>query len=533
MITHERRRIVAALAAAIPATFLAVFFWWPVASTARRAVIQPHLGGTGSPLPFASIADAAATTVGLALGGTLLTLALGMPAVWALHRRRWPGARVVEAILTAPFALPTVVVALAFLTLQRDALPWLGARHGVPAILGALAFFNIAVVVRMVGPALDRLDERLIASAQTLGAGRVAVALRITWPSIRRAVAGAAAVTFLFCSTSFALVLVLGGTRVVTLEAATYLEINAFLNLRGAAILALVQALLVGTIVVLVSRLARSRADARLHGSPLRPSARRRDIIPTVAALAPAVVLVMTPVVTLVGAATRGDDGVTLDHFAALWNGTGTSASLASALTNSVVVAAVAGAVACALGILAATAGALDHRYRWVRAATTGPLAVSSVVVGVGLLIALAVPLRSWGTQGTYLLMVAAQALVALPLVVRVLAPAIDGIDRRQLAAAATLGAPPAKVVARIVLPQLRPALASAAGLAFAVAVGEFGASVFLARPDAPTLPTLIVRLLSRPGADNVATAAAAAVVLGAVSGGAMLIADLARRRPR
>jgi thiamine transport system permease protein len=151
------------------------------------------------------------------------------------------------------------------------------------------------------------------------------------------------------------------------------------------------------------------------------------------------------------------------------------------------------------------------------------------VVVGVGLLIALAAPMRSW-SGGTYVLLTAAQGLIALPLVVHVLGPAVDAIDKRQLAAAATLGAGPLAVLTRVIAPLLRSAFASAAGLAFAVAIGEFGASVFLVRPGAPTLPTTIARLLSRPGADNVDTAAAGAVVLAIITGAVMMAANMRRK---
>ena len=53
-----------------------------------------------------------------------------------------------------------------------------------------------------------------------------------------------------------------------------------------------------------------------------------------------------------------------------------------------------------------------------------------------------------------------------------------------------------------------------AAGFAFAVSLGEFGATSFLARPDRPTVPVIIYQLISRPGADNLGMALAASVVL-------------------
>ncbi len=526
-----RPGIVAAAAAAIPVVFLGVFFAWPLAATLYRAMFAPGLAGQTTTVSARAVVQAAGTTLGLAGAGTALTLLIGLPAAWALYRRRWRGSRTLAAALTAPFVLPTMVVALAFLTLQRDLVPALGAGHGLPAIIAALAFFNVAVVLRTVGPALEGMDERLVAAARTLGASRAAAARRVVWPAIRRSVGGAAAITFLFSSTSFAIVLVLGGTRIQTLETAAYLELTSFLDLRGAALLALVQAGLVASVAMGVGWLARPGRYAFTHAAPLRPIARRRDAAAIALALTPAALLTLIPLGTLLAGSLRGARGPSLAAYRTLFGLSESGGGIASSVAASLWIAVVAAALALAVGVLAVAAAAVHPGARWVRALTVGPLAVSSVVVGVGLLVALAVPLRSWGSAGTYGLLVAAQALVATPLVVRVLAPVLDGISPLQSAAAATLGASPTRTVVRVVLPRMRGALSSAAGLAFAVAVGEFGASVFLARPGAPTLPTAIMRLLSRPGAENLATASAGAVVLAVIAGAAMMLAEGTRRQ--
>ena len=103
-----------------------------------------------------------------------------------------------------------------------------------------------------------------------------------------------------------------------------------------------------------------------------------------------------------------------------------------------------------------------------------------------------------------------AQALVALPLVVRTLVPVLAGIDDRQRQAAASLGAGPLRTLATVDVPVLWRPLLAGAGFAFAVSLGEFGATSFLARDDAPTLPVVIFRLLGHPGESNYGMALAA-----------------------
>ena len=117
-------------------------------------------------------------------------------------------------------------------------------------------------------------------------------------------------------------------------------------------------------------------------------------------------------------------------------------------------------------------------------------------------------------------------AIVALPLVVRSLLPVLRAIDPRQLQAAATLGASPARAFTTIELPYVVRGLGLAIGFALAVSLGEFGATSFLARPDRPTLPVVIFMLIGRPGAENVGMAMAASVVLAVLTAGVMAVAE-------
>jgi thiamine transport system permease protein len=111
-----------------------------------------------------------------------------------------------------------------------------------------------------------------------------------------------------------------------------------------------------------------------------------------------------------------------------------------------------------------------------------------------------------------------AQARVALPVVVRTMTPILRSIDPRLREAAATLGASPVKVWREVDLPIVARATLVAAGFAFAISLGEFGATVFIVRPEQPTLPVEIFRLLGRPGELNFGAAMAASVILMALT---------------
>ena len=182
------------------------------------------------------------------------------------------------------------------------------------------------------------------------------------------------------------------------------------------------------------------------------------------------------------------------------------------AIANSLVYAAGATVIAVTVGGLAAFAVAGRGGGRLLDGLLMLPLGASAVMLGFGFVIAFDEGVLDFRSAPWIVPVV--QALVAIPFVVRIVVPTLRAIDERQREAAALLGASPARVRREIDLRVAGRALAVAAGFAFAISLGEFGATVFLARPDAPTLPVAIFRFLGRPGELNVAQAYALAVIL-------------------
>jgi thiamine transport system permease protein len=127
-----------------------------------------------------------------------------------------------------------------------------------------------------------------------------------------------------------------------------------------------------------------------------------------------------------------------------------------------------------------------------------------------------------------------AHALVALPFVVRATVPTLRSIDPHQREAAASLGATPARVWREIDARVVAHAAAVAIGFAFAISLGEFGATLFIVRPETTTAPVAIFRFLSRPGATNVDQAMALATLLAVVTGIVALTSEwlVRMRRP-
>nr|WP_145600792.1 ABC transporter permease subunit [Prauserella rugosa] len=518
---------VAALAA-VPIAFLGVFFAWPVVAIVRLGLTE---GGVGAVLAHAETWDLAAFTVGQAAASTVVAVAAGMPVAFLLARVRLRWAGLARTFLLVPFVLPTVVVGLAFKALWPDG--------GVAVIVLANAFFNVAVVARTVGGLWAQLDRRAEDAARSLGASPWRAFRTVTLPALMPALASSAAVVFLFCSTSFGVVLMLGGARYRTLETEIYVRTVELLDLPGAAALSLVQlaAVVVALVIGGVARRRRERAAALR--APLAMARRPRGGEWWVVGAAGTVLAALVvPIVALVARSLSTRDGWGLDGYRALGSSgagalsvTGWDAALNSLRTafDATVLAMVVGVLAAAALVAAGRArgGAARVASETLDAALMLPLGVSAVTVGFGYLVTMdALP---GDLRTSPLLVPFAQALVVVPLVIRMVLPVLRSVDERLRQAAATLGAGPARVWWAIDLPLAARSLAAAAAFGYVVALGEFGATSFLARPEAPTLPVAINELISRPGELNTQMAYAACTLLMVVTAAVATVIDRLR----
>jgi thiamine transport system permease protein len=521
-----------------PVLVLAVFFVLPVAGMVGRGFVVDgrfDAGGVVEVLARPRTHRVLWFTVWSAGLATLCSLLLGLPAAYVLHRLAFPLRGLIRALLLVPFVLPTVVVGVGFRLLVGEAGPlgFLGLDGTPVGIIAGLVFFNVAVVIRAVGASWESLDVRPAEAAAALGASPAQVFRTVTLPALRPAIVSAASVVFLFCATSFGVVLTLGGLRYSSVETEIYLLTTQLLDLRGAAALSLLQLLAVTALLVVAGRL-RATPDPTVQRRLGRARRPRRTDLPPLAATALVLVLVAAPVLTLVVGSLRSHDAWSLDNYRGLTSSADDSALLVpvtDALVTSLRTALDATWMSLLLGTLIAVVVSRRSLTRGERRLRTGldgffmlPLGVSAVTLGFGFLITLDRP--PLDLRDSTLLVPVAQALVALPLVVRTLAPVFTGVDDRQRQAAASLGAGPLRTFMTVDLPVVRRPLLAAAGFAFAVSLGEFGATSFLARDEHPTLPVVIYQLIGRPGGENFGMALAASVVLAGATALVVLAVD-------
>jgi thiamine transport system permease protein len=527
--------------AVVPLAVLGVFFLLPVSGMLAEGL---WVDGTLDPGAIAEVLARPRVqrviwfTLWSSALATTFALLLGVPVAHLLHRREFPGRRALRALLLVPFVLPTVVVGVAFRELIGEAGPlgFLGFDGSAGAIVAGLVFFNVAVVIRAVGAAWESVDPRPAEAAASLGAGPAHVFVTVTLPALRPAIVSAASVVFLFCATAFGVVLTLGGLRYSSVETEIYLLTTNLLDLQAAAALSIVQLVAITLLLAVTSRL-RAVPDPMVARTTARPPRPSRGDWPGILATLLVVVLVGLPVAALVSGSLHVGDSWSLDNYRALDTEGSRQALLVpvtQALVTSLRTAVDATWMSLSLGILVAvvvTRRSRSRAERRARGLLDGlfmlPLGVSAVTLGFGFLITLDEPPLDF--RDSLLLVPIAQALVALPLVVRTLAPVLGGIDDRQRQAAASLGAGPLRTFLTVDLPVMWKPMLAAAGFAFAVSLGEFGATSFLAREDNPTMPIVIFHLIGHPGAMNYGMALAASVVLAGTTALVMLLVERLR----
>jgi thiamine transport system permease protein len=490
-----------------PALFLLVFLAIPTGVIVQRGASADAFFNIISSPSFRRVAWFTLWQTVLSTG---LTVACALPVTFILSRFSFTGKRLLLALITAPFLLPTVVVGTALFALLPSQM-----HYTAFAIIIAHVFFNMAVVVRLVMPRWSQIDPELIHAARTLGASTLHTFRTITFPLIRPALGFASTAVALFCFTSFGAVRILGGPAYSTLETEIYVRSVQLGDLNGAIAIGIIQT------VFLIGVLYAWTKFGRHHASPLTVS------IQAPRPLGSTQVTAVTVIALATGAL------ASLPFTAVAWKSTsGWSHVFSSDTMHSLVVSArfaiVASIIATTLGTMIALAIAYKSTSsQLLESISSLPLMISAVTVGLGILITFdhsPIEFRS-----TWWITPFAHSLIAIPLVIRTVLPVAQAIPQDLRDAAATLGSGAKDQWMRIDLPLLRRCLATACALSAAVSLGEFGATSFLTRQTYETLPVSIARLLSRPGDTQHAKAFALSTLFFVFSIGAVYLAETVR----
>lgn len=525
----------ATLIFALPLACIALFFFRPLAN-----ILTVSFSGVfgAAELNFKRIGDVFTFTAWQAFLSTLFTLLLGLPAAYIVSRYRFFGKRFLSALFSIPFILPAIVTATAFNALigpkgwinqflmhtQNLTAPPVRAFNTLEIIIVAHVFYNVSVVIRMVGNAWAGLDTRYEEAARVLGASPVQTFRRVILPLLRPTIQSATLIVFLFDFTSYGVVLLLGGGAFRTVEVEISQQALLLLNMPMAATLSVLQLLVTFTVTLLDQLTNRTVASLRIpkvHGENLRPI---RGIVPRLSvslyilALAlflglPLLALVVRSLYLFPAEANRIGvaPGWTLTFYQQLFINERKSYFYVSplrALWNSLETGALTGIVTTGIAGLIVFGENRFPRLRRLEWLFMLSIGTSAVTLGLGYLITFRGQVRN------PLLMVMAHSLIALPFAIRSIKPAFAAIPRNLRDSGAMLGASPLKSFFLIELPLLKSGLLTAFIFSMTVSLGEFGASSFMTTPERPTIPIAIYRYLGQPGPKNFGQAMALSTIL-------------------
>ena len=443
-------------------------------------------------------------SVWISLASVALAAVVGVPLAFLFEWFEFPGRKLLGSLIALPVVLPPFVGVIAFLFLYGESgfaarflqfvfrfegAPW--HLQGPGAILLVHAYSMYVYFYLFTRAGLARLDAAMLEAAQALGANRGRTFLRVILPLLRPSLAGAALLTFMTSLGSFSAPYVFGGGfRVMTTQIFASKQ-------NGELALAMVETVALAAIALLgLALLRRTEGDDILVGLGKGTAPRRRILRRPLVRTGTTIVgwglatLLLLPhltliLVSLVPYATWTTE--TLPPVLSLVNYRRLLAEpeRLEPLVNSLWMAAAStlAAVAIALGAGWLVVRRRSPLRRMIEGLLALPWALPGTVFAVALATAFSVsaPLQlRWVLVGTIVILPLAYLVRNLPVTGRAILAGYRQLDPALEEAAASLGAGAWRTLGRVTLPQLKPALAAGASLAFVAALGDFVTSIIL-----------------------------------------------------
>ncbi len=463
---------------------------------------------------------------------TGLSILFAIPVARALARQAtFPGRVWMLRLMALPLGVPALVAALGLIEVwgrQGDLNRLLAATglaepisiYGLFGILLAHVFFNMPLAARLMLAGLERIPAEYWRTSANLGMGSLAIFRFIEWPAIRGLLPGIAGLVFMLCATSFTLVLTLGGGPAAsTIEVAIYQALRFDFDPPRAIALAGLQIVLTGTLLLMLKFVAPPPEEGETSGKAVQ----RFDGRSRLSRLADRIWLVLAlffvgmPFVAIVTSGMQADLS-RLVRESAFHQALATSALVA--LPSAMISVTIAALMIRTQRLLLAPMIPARRRHRMparlfagaIGASTSLVLLAPPVVLGAGWFLLL----RPFGDVARFapFVVIAINALMALPFVHRVLAPAMASHAARTERLAASLGIGGFHRLRWIDWPPLRKPLFMALSFALALSLGDLGAIALFGSQDLATLPWL---LYSRMGSYRTADAAGLALILGTI----------------
>lgn len=524
-----------------PLIFLTLFFYLPLVS-----IIHEGLWDNGFTLKYLIEVLSSSYhrgiilfTIKQALGSTLLTLILGLPGAYIFAKYEFPGKRFLKAILTVPFVMPSIMVALGFILLfgkqgfftqliGRD----LGILYNWKAILLAHAFYNFPVVVRMVSSLWQRVNPHYEEMAMSLGARGFTLFRKVTLPMLMPGIFASSMLTFIFCFLSFSIPLILGGYKYATIEVDIFTSIMTLLNFKIGSALAIIQITLSFIFMYFYIKsldLYAKAEEQRIFRTPKKLEFKELLSLKGLLIIFYSLIVfifIISPLLAVLYDSLIYQGAFSLEWYRRVFSKRYNpifGASTMIAIRNSLLFGFTTIILSTLLALIVAY---VLHRWQFKGKTIFDtlvmlPLGSSAITLGLGYIRTFHKPPLE--LLGTWYLIVFAHTIIAYPFVLRAISAVLKKIRPNLKEAALSLGAKEWKAFLRVELPLALGGIIVGAIFAFAMSIAELGATYMLYQPEYTTITIAIYRFL---GARQWGSASALSVILMVISAISFIIIE-------
>ena len=204
-------------------------------------------------------------TFGAAVIAAIINSIFGVLVAWVLVRYRFPGRRIVDALVDLPFALPTAVAGITLATIYSPN-GWVGRYlepHGIKiaftplGIILAMTFIGLPFVVRTVQPVIEELEVELEEAAVCLGANRLQTLQKVIFPLLFPSILTGFALSFARAVGEYGSIIFIAGNMPMVSEITPLLIITKLeqFDYKGATAIACVMLLTSFTLLLVINLL--------------------------------------------------------------------------------------------------------------------------------------------------------------------------------------------------------------------------------------------------------------------------------------
>lgn len=432
---------------------------------------------------------------------TLLAVCLGLWGAYLISHYKVPGKKILLSLGAVPLCVPPLIVCLGYIGIFGvnglfNNIVNLKNKHFLYTVYGIIfiqGFYNFPIALTNIYNTWKNLDQSLKHSAELLGASKIKIFFSITIPQLFTAISSAAVPVFIFCFTSFLIILLFGATGTTTLEVEIYHLVRSSFDYSSAAVLGIIETVFLVVIFFTYSHFEKKSQKNKIDSSSTIPLEKKKMHPLSFISLAffylvIAVLLIIPLVWIFIQSVTVKTKGLYSFSFIS-WKNMLTSTKFYTALLNTILTAGGTSLICIITATVYITFLLLKAKTNSKTAKTLAliPLAVSSIIMGTGILFTF--------NKGNIFCLILAQSALFWPFAFRIIFTGASRIQQEILDEGLILSPSTGDLIFNIIIPLLKKYIISSLCFSFALSSGDTNLPLLLSINNFDTLSLYTYRL--------------------------------------